>query len=449
MSEKFIAAKFGGTSMAKPPLVRDIVANNPDHKVIVVSAPGKSEGYDVKMTDMLGSLAIAIVDGKDVDDMQNAIVERFNNLYQDVATQERLQILELLIIRLGQIATAPNPVDFAMSLGEEFSARYFAALSGNTFVDAKDWVSFDEDSNLETVASVNALSQILQQTDGQIVTPGFYGVNDIGERNVLPRGGSDISGALAAFALLDVAKDGHKVEYYNYTDQNGVHSADPRQVKDTVVLPELTEAEMREGAIGGNGVLELTVMKVLQGANIPIVIKNTFNPDLPGTRITKNRETKKDESVVTVSARRLQTISIHELGMGEQKGYLEKVLSIASDLDLSIEHMPAGQDDITFTLHEKTSKKVLEEFDRRLKDEVLGDYADVNIQLFGIIYCVGEGLRDGLMRAKAIIRLSQALVDNNIGIETIITHPKGASVAVVVAQEDTKKALELLHRTFI
>ena len=53
------------------------------------------------------------------------------------------------------------------------------------------------------------------------------------------------------------------------------------------------------------------------------------------------------------------------------------------------------------------------------------------------------------MRAKAIIRLSQALVDNNIGIETIITHPKGASVAVVVAQEDTKKALELLHRTFI
>ena len=158
--------------------------------------------------------------------------------YKDIAIELKLSIdidkeFDILWNQMQQGITENE----LASRGEYFSARLMADYLGYTFIDSINWVKFNFDGTINYETSYNALLQI---TEGnKVVIPGFYGVMPDGRVHTFTRGGSDVTGALAAAALkADV--------YENWTDVSGILMADPRIVKDPEPIRSVTYSELRE-----------------------------------------------------------------------------------------------------------------------------------------------------------------------------------------------------------
>jgi aspartate kinase len=285
----------------------------------------------------------------------------------------------------------------------------------------------------------------------KIVLPGYYGFDGQGLRHLLGNGGSDRTGALATVGLEEICRSNkHLLVYENWTDQDGIRSGNPRTITNTKVIDELTRTEVREGAHGGNEILQGDTIVDMNGCSAPIVIKNTFNPESAGTRVVTERHTSPYEgSVVAISGRPLTTISIEDLGMADRDGYLSYIMDEARDLGLSIEHMPAAQDAVTLTLHQEVETEALDEFISRLGKNLVSNHGKIESDKKGVVYLVGESLRDSITNAKTLGRASLLLSAKGIGIEAVISHPGSPSIALLVSQSDTNEVQQLIHQEFI
>ena len=166
--------------------------------------------------------------------------------------------------------------DFLASRGEYLAARLMAELLGFAFVDAAEWLRFDYDGQVREEESYALLASL---ADGRkIVTPGFYGTLPDGRIHTFPRGGSDVTGALAAAALrADI--------YENWTDVPGVLTADPHIVPEAEPIPALSFEELGQLSRVGTQVLHESAVEPVRVRHIPLQIRSTFRPDLPGTLI--------------------------------------------------------------------------------------------------------------------------------------------------------------------
>ena len=171
--------------------------------------------------------------------------------------------------------------DELVSRGEYFSAKLMADYLGFDFLDAKLWLKFKYDGSIDTDASYEALQKLAQGRS--VVIPGFYGVTPDGHIRTLTRGGSDITGALAAAALdADV--------YENWTDVSGILMADPRIVDNPLPIEHITYSELRELSFVGAQVLHEGTVFPVREKGIPLNIRNTNDPDHPGTLIMEHFE---------------------------------------------------------------------------------------------------------------------------------------------------------------
>ena len=214
--------KFGGSSMADAGQyrkIRDILLADPERTVVVVSAPGKRHSKDHKVTDLLYLCNAHSKYGVACDPVFDLIVERYTSIRDELGIDLDLES-EFAVLKKG-IDAKKISEDELVSRGEYFSAKLIAAYLGFRFLDAADWVKFGMDGNVDQEATYKALKQL---AFGQkIVTPGFYGTMPDGRIHTFSRGGSDITGSLAAAALdADV--------YENWTDVSGILMADPRIV---------------------------------------------------------------------------------------------------------------------------------------------------------------------------------------------------------------------------
>ena len=245
--------KFGGSSMADAGQyrkVRDIVLADPQRMVVVVSAAGKRFSADHKLTDLLYLCHAHTQYGVPCD----PIFEMITSRYIEVRDELGLELdLESEFAELKKRLDAKNvTADELASRGEYFSAKLMAAFLGVQFVDAADWIRFNMDGTVDKEYSYEALKQRFRNKP--IVIPGFYGAMPDGRIRTFTRGGSDITGALAAAALdADV--------YENWTDVSGILMADPRIVPDPRPIPEVTYDELRELSYAGAQVLHEGTIK--------------------------------------------------------------------------------------------------------------------------------------------------------------------------------------------
>lgn len=445
-----VAAKFGGTSMAQPHVVAEIVEARDDHRVVVVSAPGTDECHSQKMTSQLEQAAnlIASGDEKVFEGIRDDVIDRFDSLYADLDSKPRLDLRDAGAALFRVAWDGSNAEADTMSIGEELSARYFAELIGARYI-APNWVQFTNAGRLRRQNSVEALQESLQYTTAneKIVTPGFFGFDQLGRRQLLGRGGSDRTGALAGLALAGMYGD-DAVVYENWTDQDGIYSADPDSVRGTILLDMLTRREVREGAHGGNRILQGDVIVDLNGSSIPTVVRNTFNPDSPGTQVVTERDVDPGKPVIAVSARELMTVSVEDLGMADADGYLRRVMTDATAYDLSIEHMPAAQDAVTLTLHKDALLQNIEAFAESLRRNALSSHAEVVVAQKGVVYLVGEALANPLTNARVLGDAAMLLANNGIGIDAMVSHPRSPSVALLV-DEGVDRVQQKMHSYFI
>ena len=225
-------AKFGGSSVAGAEQfkkVKAIVEADEARRLVVVSAAGKRSSEDHKLTDLLYLCHAHLTYGVSCAEIMHTIEQRFIEIRDALGLSYPIeQDLEALEKRLSKDMS----VDELVSRGEYFTSRLMAEYLGFAFVDAADCIFFGFDGQIDREKTDAAIARALEE-NGKIVIPGFYGKLPTGRIKVMTRGGSDITGALAAAAVnADV--------YENWTDVSGILMADPRIVQDPSPIASIT-----------------------------------------------------------------------------------------------------------------------------------------------------------------------------------------------------------------
>ncbi|WP_313563879.1 amino acid kinase family protein, partial [Ruminiclostridium cellobioparum] len=179
--------------------------------------------------------------------------------------------------------------------------------------------------------------KMLNNYDGIIIFPGFFGYTLEGKVATFPRGGSDITGSILAAAL--------KVDLYeNFTDVDAVYAAHPGLVHHPAAISELTYREMRELSYAGFSVLHEDTLVPVFMAGVPVCIKNTNNPAAPGTKIVLKRDITPNHVVGIASDSGFCCIYVSKFMMNREVGFGRKLLQILEEEGISYEHTPSGID---------------------------------------------------------------------------------------------------------
>ena len=432
-------AKFGGSSMADANQyrkVKSIISADPARQVVVVSAAGKRNKKDHKITDLLYLCHARVRFGVECDAVFDMITQRYIQIRDELGLKTPLE--EDFAILKQRLDSGTVTEDELASRGEYYSALLMAEFLGFRFVDAADWIRFRMDGSVDQSASYEALSEI--SAVGGIVIPGFYGRMPDGRIRTFTRGGSDITGALAAAALdADV--------YENWTDVSGILMADPRIVDDPQAIPEVTYDELRELSYSGAQVLhELTIFPVRE-KNIPLNIRNTNDPEDPGTMIRENFEgdATPDRFITGITGRKdFTVISLSKRGISSQVGVLRRMLSILENHGISVDYAPCGIDNISVMMPTESIAPRLYTVLGELQQELQPDSLDVHDQI-AIVAAVGRK-----MRGKPGItgKLFAALGEAGINIRMINQGPDELNVVLGVDNREFAHAIRVLYHSF-
>ena len=431
--------KFGGSSMADAGQyrkVRDILQADPERRVVVVSAAGKRHSKDHKITDLLYLCHAHIQYGVASDAVYEMITSRYLEIRDELGIRLDLETeFEALKKRMDAKELS---ADEMASRGEYFSAKLMAAYLGFQFVDATEWIFFNIDGTVDEEKSYAALRS--KVTGEGIVTPGFYGVMPDGSIHTFSRGGSDITGSLAA-AALDAAV------YENWTDVSGILMADPRIVKDPDPIECITYDELRELAFMGASVLHEDAVHPVRGKGIALNIRNTNRPLDPGTMIVADLE-KADEKqtrfITGISGRKnFSVLTMKKTNMNTNV-CLQQCLQVLEKCNIPAEHITLGLD--TFALVAATS--VLS--DRLF--EVMGEIQRIcepeSLRLEESMALVALVGRKMTCRPGTAGKVFQCLGSHGINIRTINQSADEISITVGVDNKDYEAAIQLLYNEF-
>ena len=273
--------KFGGTSLAEPENIKrvcSIIRADPRRRIIVVSAPGKRDPNDTKITDLL----LRIYDLKEAGMSYDKPFNEFSRRFYEIERAFNLNTdLREVLAEFYRELQHQN-MDFIASTGEYFMAKIMAAILGFEFLDLDKVhiMLFDKNGDIDIRTSRFNFEPYLSK---RVVIPGFYGIKaEDGSVKTFPRGGSDISGAV-------IANIADATLYENWTDVDGVYDKDPRRFNDARKYDLISYNEVEELARNGANVLHPDCIHYVREKEIPIHLKNTFNPYGKGTIIRTER----------------------------------------------------------------------------------------------------------------------------------------------------------------
>ena len=280
---------------------------------------------------------------------------------------------------------------------------------------------------------------MLNNIDGIIIFPGFFGYTVDGNVATFPRGGSDITGSILAAAL--------KVDLYeNFTDVDAVYAAHPGLIRNPVAISELTYREMRELSYAGFSVLHEETLVPVFIAGVPVCIKNTNNPTAPGTKISLKRDYSPTHVVGIASDAGFCCIYVSKFMMNRELGFGRKLLQILEEEGVSYEHTPSGVDNISIIFKQSQFKTqdIEQKIIDRIKNELNCD--DVSIERdLALIIIVGEGMKNTVGTAA---RATTALAKASISLEMINQGSSEISMMFAVRQDESVKAVVALYNEF-
>jgi aspartate kinase len=346
--------KFGGTSVGSPEAIKQAAAivrkyaRRWDGLVVVVSA---MRG----VTNTLIRCAHTATRG-DVTSCQSLIADLQSRHYDTIATlfsdsTERAQLEAMIDAYIAELSAysrsihvlgevTPRGMDTITSLGERMNARLVAAVLRKAgvqceAVDAMDLIVTDSAFQNavplmdETRTKVNVrLGPTLVRRIVPVVT-GFIGANSDGVITTLGRGGSDYTAAILGDCL-------DADEVWTWTDVDGVMTADPRVVPDARAIPEISFSEVSELAYFGANVLHPKTIRPIMARDIPLWVKNTFNPSYPGTRITQALSPVAGKVTAISIIRDLSMVTVEGRGMLGVPGIAARTFSAVAKVGASV-----------------------------------------------------------------------------------------------------------------
>jgi aspartate kinase len=444
-------AKFGGSSLSSSnqlKKVSKIIKNDPDIGAVVVSAPGRRFEDDIKVTDLLIALHANKITGLPYNEALDAILSRYEEIITGLGIG--LEMLEnfrdTILSYLQNITDNDRLLDALKSCGEDFNAQMLAeylTLEGTPakYYSPEEAGIFvtDEASNAQLLNESYDNIARLKDSGEVIVIPGFFGLSKNGNIVTFPRGGSDISGAIVARGL-------DAEIYENYTDQSHIYSAHPGFIENPHAIEELTYREMRELSYSGFGIFHDEALEPLYQVEIPVMIKNTNEPHIEGTKIVSKRALLKDIPVIGISCDvGFTAISVKDYLMNRQVGYMRKLLQIFENHRVSVEHMPSGIDNISIIARSKNldgskTEQITEDINDQLEPEKVE--TEENLALLVI---VGEGMEYTVGLAN---KATKALTENGINIRMMNQGASESSMVFAVKMSDYKKALSAVYNEY-
>ncbi len=330
--------KFGGSSLASAEQFRksaDIIKSEASRRFVVPSAPGKRFPKDTKVTDLLLSCYDRAAAGEDFSREFADIVSRYDDIINGLGLATDLSAeYSAIKQRLSEGTTR----DYIASRGEYLNALILSEYIGYDFLDAAEVIFFDADGRFDASRTDRIMSERLAGAKNAVI-PGFYGSMPDGSIKTFSRGGSDITGAIVARAVMaDI--------YENWTDVSGFLMCDPRIVENPHPIKIITYRELRELSYMGATVLHEESIFPVKLAGIPINIRNTNRPSDIGTMIVTSTDKYRTDDIITGIAGKkgFSVIRIEKDMMNQETGFGMKVLKVFSDLGVSFEHLPSGID---------------------------------------------------------------------------------------------------------
>ena len=329
--------------------------------------------------------------------------------------------------------------DYIVSRGEYLSAILVAAYLDFDFVDTQPLIFFDKRGRLMAEETNAALAEELAKHERAVI-PGFYGSSkETGEVKVFSRGGSDVTGSVVARAVqADM--------YENWTDVSGLLMADPRIVKDPEPISRISYVELRELSYMGASVLHEDAVFPARKAGIPINIRNTNEPEDPGTIITTEAEEDQQKIISGVAGNKdFTVIAIYKNMMNKEVGFLRRVLTVLEDMDINFEHVPTGIDTISVVISNDELDGKLEDVVDALERQLNPDDITVHENI-SLIAAVGTGMNRRLGTAA---KMFSALAEAGVNIRMIDQGSSEINIIVGVDTEDFEKAIRAIYNAFV
>ena len=430
--------KFGGSSVASAQQfrkVKHIIESDPSRRVVVASAAGKRTPDDHKMTDLLYLVQAHLKYGVSAEDILDTLRSRLVEIRDELGLAFRIE--DEFDAWAGSLNKESN-VDEIVSRGEYFTSRLLAEFLGYAFADAKDCVFFGYDGRIDEQKTYEAIGRICSEKE-RVVIPGFYGQMPGGRVKVLSRGGSDVTGALAAAAVgADV--------YENWTDVSGILMADPRIVDDPRSIRQITYAELKELTLMGASVLHEDAVDPVRRAGIALNIRNTNEPGDPGTMIVEKVVDEPDDPhFITGLAgkRNFSILTLRKRDM-EDSSMLIKTLQIVDRYQVKAEHIVLGVDSFALMVSSDEAGDDLYSIIADIKNECVPDKVLIQDKV-SLIAAVGRRM---MARPGISGKLFAALGDNQINIRTIKQGADERSIIIGVRNEDFEQVIRVLYGEF-
>ncbi|HLQ73770.1 MAG TPA: aspartate kinase [Bacillota bacterium] len=443
-------AKFGGSSVANATQIRkvaDIIKSDNERKFVVVSAPGKRNDEDIKVTDLLLDLAEACVNNDNCEKQINNIMSRFKEIITDLAIDEAiLDDIETVIRKTIESEDEDFlKIEAFKSIGEDSSAKILSAYLNSigiksAYVNPQEAgvIVSNEPGEAQILEESYDKIYTLRERDGVLVIPGFFGYAKDGSLITFSRGGSDITGSIIA--------SGVKADLYeNFTDVDSVFTVNPTFVKNPKEITTLTYREMRELSYSGFSVFHDEALIPAFKAGIPVCIKNTNNPSAKGTMIVSERQPTKNGVVGIASDTGFCILYVSKYLMNREIGFGRKLLEILEDEDISFEHAPSGIDDMSIIFREdQLSEEQEENILQRIKTELDADTVSINRHL-ALIMVVGEGMTSTVGIAK---KAAKAIAEADVNIEMINQGSSEVSMMFGIHVDGLKQAIQSLYNVY-
>ncbi|WP_439487686.1 bifunctional aspartate kinase/homoserine dehydrogenase I [Algoriphagus sp.] len=452
--------KFGGSSVANPENIQRVFSIIKDklkeHEItIVFSAFGG-------VTESLLKIAQLAREGDEAyrEVLQTLEEKHLAIVRQLIAVQNQSTVMTFVKVRFKELEdlfhgiylikeNSARTLDYVASFGERLAAFILSeSMHGHglktQFLDARDVIRTNDrfgQAKVDFELTNDSIKKYFAKYDGIKVVTGFIASTAKGETTTLGRSGSDYTAAILAAAL-----NAENLEIW--TDVSGVLTSDPKLVYTAFTIPQLSYNEAMELSHFGAKVIFPATMQPAMRKNIPIYIKNTFEPENPGTLI--NGEVSPGALIKGISSiSNVSIVTVQGAGLLDSVVGTSRVFKALAEAKVNILLISQASSEHSICLAIKTQESYLakEAVEKEFFYEIKSGEMDEVVLLHDLatVAVVGENMKHN---PGASGRMFRALGRNNINVAAIAQGSSELNISAVIPQPDLQKALNALHEAF-
>ncbi|MEO7659688.1 MAG: bifunctional aspartate kinase/homoserine dehydrogenase I [Pyrinomonadaceae bacterium] len=454
--------KFGGSSVGNAETIEKVVeiirkANAADDCAVVLSAmqgttdalieAGRSaergdDGYIGILSTIGERHADAIEElfgdkeHSEVSEFVGSTIKELENLCEGVRLVRELSLKTLdRILSFGEIVST-----------RIVSAKLTAAGLDNEWKDSRELIRTDSNHGFASVdfAETNIrIKEYIGSSPAKLhIFPGFISSDPAGYTTTLGRGGSDYTAAIIA-----AATDAGILEIW--TDVSGMMTADPRFVRAVRQIPKITYREAMELSHFGAKVIYPPTIQPVMAKGIPILVKNTFAPEDPGTLIEAEATAKDDMIRGITSIDKITVLNLEGSGMVGIPGFSKRLFDALSraEINVILITQSSSEHSICVAIEEKHAEKAKRAVDREFEYEIdVGRIDPLKVESgFSILALVGDNMKE---HTGVSGRMFTTLGHNGINIHAIAQGSSERNISAIISSKDVRKAVNTLHETF-